>query len=277
MRSLFYFMKEGKVMYYCEQCGRPLEAATKYKGMILCPKHKRQLREYGNFLDDSQRTASEPNDYVIDGDVAIFELYDQKNFVNGEFYIDAEDVYKVENYKWRYSDKYSHVVTGQAQNKNYRDLSHVVLDIPLGWFEKNPGMVVDHINGNPTDNRKSNLRLCTVQQNNMNKSSNSANTSGFLGVSYDTKNGTWKSEISKGNKRISFKRYKKKEQAVYARYISERNLYGDYANDGEIERKLDFTKEIPEPIKRKIYRETRDKMKTKDMWDENSFIIDEYE
>ena len=44
--------------------------------------------------------------------------------------------------------------------------------------------VPDHINTDRLDNRKSNLRFCTPQQNNTNSSLRSSNTSGFKGVRF---------------------------------------------------------------------------------------------
>ena len=51
------------------------------------------------------------------------------------------------------------------------------------WLLQCPDeMVVDHINRKPWDNRRCNLRVCTFQENLLNKSKQRDNTSGFRGV-----------------------------------------------------------------------------------------------
>ena len=81
--------------YKCDVCGRKLKKKISMYGYTLCSKHMHQIFKYGKFLDNIQRTNADLNDYVIKGDVAIFNLYNQKNVKNGEFIIDAEDIEKV--------------------------------------------------------------------------------------------------------------------------------------------------------------------------------------
>ena len=51
---------------------------------------------------------------------------------------------------------------------------------------KDPGQLeIDHINGDPSDNRPSNLRACNREQNTFNTKRRSDNTSGTRGISYD--------------------------------------------------------------------------------------------
>ncbi len=69
--------------------------------------------------------------------------------------IDADDFDKIQGRKWTLKKGYAtnYFVGGQ--------LHRVILQAP-------EGLMVDHINGNPLDNRKGNLRVCTVEQNSWN-------------------------------------------------------------------------------------------------------------
>jgi hypothetical protein len=59
-----------------------------------------------------------------------------------------------------------------------------------------PGLVVDHRNGDRLNNRKSNLRACTVKQNNMNAPMSKRNTSGYRGVTFSKRTKKWRAMIS---------------------------------------------------------------------------------
>lgn len=58
-----------------------------------------------------------------------------------------------------------------------------------------PGMVVDHVNHNTLDNRKSNLRICTPQQNQFNQQRKHTTRPGRKGVYFFKKTGKWYSQI----------------------------------------------------------------------------------
>lgn len=61
---------------------------------------------------------------------------------------------------------------------------------------------IDHINGNPFDNRKENLRLCTHSQNMYNRGKHKNNKSGFKGVYWDKNKKKWMTQICFNHKKI---------------------------------------------------------------------------
>lgn len=248
-------------MYYCEQCGKECKKKIRYGGYTLCSKHMHQLYKYGRFLDNIQRTNADLNDYIIEGDIVIFNLYNQKNIKIGEFIIDKEDLEKVKYKKWRLSYP-NHIVAGQpalqkSLDKKCRNLSHIILDIDP---KDDDNLVVGHKNGNGFDNRKANLRICTQSENTLNKSFVSNNTSGFIGIWYDERRETWCPEIHKNRKRRHLGRWRKKEEAVYVRLIAEYILFEEYANEIVQREKEEYTKNIPEERKRELEEYVKNKL-----------------
>lgn len=87
------------------------------------------------------------------------------------------------------------------------------------------GLVVDHINGNKLDNRRSNLRICTQSQNLNGRNTNK----GYIGVSWDKFRGKWKANIGKDYQKIFLGRFDTAEEA--ARVYDEKavELFGEFA------------------------------------------------
>lgn len=82
--------------------------------------------------------------------------------------IDDEDYLKVKDYVWRLTRKKyndgsnylyvsSHINIAKYKTKTVY-LHRIITDCPAG-------LVVDHIDGNTLDNRKSNLKICTQSEN----------------------------------------------------------------------------------------------------------------
>jgi len=106
------------------------------------------------------------------------------------------------------------------------------------------GMVVDHINRNPLDNRRCNLRECNQSQNVGNRSFSKNNTSGFKGVSFLKGLGKWAARIGIGNQRKHLGYYTTPEQAasVYDKAAIER--WGEFAatNGMAVSRRIPITR-----------------------------------
>lgn len=84
-----------------------------------------------------------------------------------------------------------------------------------------PSGHIDHIDGNPSNNRIENLRDVSVQTNmeNQTRAHASNKSSGLLGVSFDKQTGRWHAKISVGNKTKNIGRYAD-PQTAHAAYVS---------------------------------------------------------
>jgi hypothetical protein len=92
------------------------------------------------------------------------------------------------------------------------------------------GMMVDHIDGNPMNNRRSNLRVCTKGQNLLNKGMTGLNKSGVKGVSIHRASGKWEAKCSRGRERFVIGRFDTKEEAAAAYELGAKQLHGEFAS-----------------------------------------------
>lgn len=94
---------------------------------------------------------------------------------------------------------------------------------------QDPGrMRIDHINGDPWDNRAANLRLATSAQNTMNKPSNRTNTSGYKGVIREGLR--WRAKIGVDGKTVHLGAFDSPEEAHRAYCEAAAKYHGEFAN-----------------------------------------------
>lgn len=241
-------------MYECDICNRPMKKKIKMGGYVLCSKHMHQLHKYGKFLDNNPRTIQDLNEYRIEGNIAIIDVYNVKSEKVAEFIIDKEDLQRIKYLKWRI-DSQNRIKTGNHTNTRPTiELARMIMNC------RDENLVVDHINGNSLDNRKSNLRICTQSENVKNQRLNKYNTSEFAGVSYDKARLRWTAEIRNNNKRTHLKRWKRKSEAVYARYVAEQILFKEFRNTENDNKILEIIEELTEKEKQEIEKYVTEKL-----------------
>lgn len=94
----------------------------------------------------------------------------------------------------------------------------------------NSNMVVDHIDGNTLNNQRHNLRICSQQQNIMNKRKQSNNVSGYIGVSFCRRDGKWQADCSINGKNHYIGSYSTALMAAIVRDRVVKHLYGEFAS-----------------------------------------------
>lgn len=94
------------------------------------------------------------------------------------------------------------------------------------------GMVVDHINGDGSDNRICNLRVVKQSENARNCKLSKNNTSGFNGVWFSNTYGKWVAELKVNRKKRRIGSYKTKGEAVAA-MMAAKKIMGFHDNHGK--------------------------------------------
>lgn len=135
--------------------------------------------------------------------------------------IDKEDFDKIKNYGW-----FAHYNKRDDVFHTYTNINnkHVIMHTLILNVSK--GTEVDHIDHNTLNNRKTNLRLCSDSQNNMNRRITSRNTLGFKGVIKI--NEKYRAQIGVNNKTINLGTYNTAEEASRAYQEAAKKLHGNF-------------------------------------------------
>lgn len=111
-------------------------------------------------------TKIKKNRIVIDvlNNCAYMDIYNRKHELKCVVIIDIDDVEKISKIHWNTNSK--GYVFGKIDGRMIR-LHHFILNFKWNDDQQN---TIDHINRNPLDNRKENLRICNMTEQNRNRS-----------------------------------------------------------------------------------------------------------
>lgn len=161
-----------------------------------------------------ERSSKGPNVYKIFQDKVMG--YNEEDC----FIIDKEDYDKVKQYRW-HLDHYKYWV---ADIK----IDEVKKRIKLHRFIMNAesNQKIDHKDRNKNNNRKENLRFCTIAENNYNKIQNPEK---YVGVRKRTDTGKWSAKIQYKHKIYNLGCFEKEEDALIARLKAEKKFFKEFA------------------------------------------------
>lgn len=89
--------------------------------------------------------------------------------------------------------------------------------------------MLDHIDGNPSNNNISNLRPCSHSSNGYNRKINTNNTSGVKNVCWSKHHNKWKVDVQVNKKRYCFGYYKDLELAELVATEARNKYHGRFA------------------------------------------------
>lgn len=142
-----------------------------------------------------------------------------------EILVDDEDFLWLNQWRWSVSRGY---VVRRASSENVR-MHRLILGLRVGEY-------TDHINGNRLDNRRMNLRIATMAENNRNRASRGS-ASGYRGVSWHKAGKCWEARISADKKDRRLGLFKDPVLAAKAYDEAAKDLHGEFA-------RLNFTQSV---------------------------------
>ena len=207
----------------CCICGKPGRCTWTVDGRDYCKKHYLQVYRHGRVYE---RTIYDGNEYIdhIEEGYTECVMYDKAFKEVGRTIVDLDKKPILEKYKIHMrtasNKKYALINLGGGQKL----LLHRFI---LGITDRNYTVerCVDHINGDSLDNRISNLRICSQNENMKNIKKGDKYV---CGVKWLRENQKWGVCITYNYASIHVGNFENFEEAVYARIKKEKELFGEY-------------------------------------------------
>lgn len=178
-----------------------------------CMKHYMQMRRHGKILD---RTRFDKNEIVKYEDYAEIVLYDPHGKEVDRALIDLEDVETVSEYKW--CSKKGYVMCDSQKLFIHRLVTHCLKD-----------KQVVHMDNNPLNNRKRNLRCVNKNEVGYNRSVTKRNKSGITGVVFLKDRNKWRSSIRCEGVWMNLGHYEDIHEATKVRLKAEKEHFKELA------------------------------------------------
>lgn len=149
--------------------------------------------------------------------------YIEYRITNGIVLIDYQDYELIRNYKWSI-----HANHNKTLYYARTEIKRATIEMQRLIMNPIQGLQVDHINHNGLDNRRKNLRIVTVSQNQANSRKHNG-SSKYKGVYLKKEINKWTAGIKYNNKRIHIGYFHNEVDAAIAYDLKAKELFGEYA------------------------------------------------
>ncbi len=139
--------------------------------------------------------------------------------------VSDEDYEYLTNFLWRSDNRY--IVRSKKINNIY--ITVLIHRVIAKRMNLSLAYEIDHIDRNPRNNDRSNLREATHMQNTRNSSKHKNCTSKYKGVSYDSKREKWRAKINCDELEYYLGRFNSEEDAALAYNKAAIRLHGQFA------------------------------------------------
>jgi hypothetical protein len=148
--------------------------------------------------------------------------------------VDDQDHDRLSRYSW-YASRSGGVWYAKTGIWDGRRTAQIAMHRLL--INADAGQLIDHINGNGLDNRRSNLRLCCKAQNQQNQRARKNCSSRYKGVSFDAYTGRWRAKVKAYGRITDCGRFANEEDAARAYDAAAIKVHGRFA-------RLNFPQEV---------------------------------
>ena len=216
IQSIYDYPKEDRICGICRST--KIVKYSKKFNKLLCNKHYLQLNRHGRIM---KRTIRDPNEIIIHDDYVEICLYNKGCEEIARTKIDLEDIDRCKKYKWC------------LDGNGYVICTYLTILLHKYIKQYSGNLVIDHEDGNPLNNRKYNLRICTHQKNSFNSKLSKNNTSGYSGIYYIKNTNKWVAQITCNYKTIHLGTFDNKEDAIKAREEAEIKYFKEFRYKGD--------------------------------------------